>query len=154
RPRACGHRGCRGRRRRHLRRSRVAPGRAPRRPAARDGRTGAHVPRDPCVLGPGAAGPDHSGGGGRRCAYPPPPWRPTHMTPSVRALAALVAIEIALFAMIGSNFLTVGNAREIARASADGGLLALALTPVILTGGIDLSVGSLMGLSAVTLGVL
>jgi rhamnose transport system substrate-binding protein len=76
------------------------------------------------------------------------------MTASVRALAALLAIEIAVFAVIGSNFLTVGNAREIVRASADGGLLALALTPVILTGGIDLSVGSLMGLSAVTLGAL
>src|SRR5439155_20142169 len=34
------------------------------------------------------------------------------------------------------------------------GLLALALTPVIVTAGIDLSVGSLMGLSAVLLGML
>jgi rhamnose transport system permease protein len=34
------------------------------------------------------------------------------------------------------------------------GLLALALTPIIITGGIDLSVGSLMGLAAVVLGSL
>ena len=34
------------------------------------------------------------------------------------------------------------------------GLLALALTPVIVTGGIDLSVGSMMGLCAVTFGAL
>ena len=34
------------------------------------------------------------------------------------------------------------------------GLLALALTPIIITGGIDLSVGSMMGFSAVVLGAL
>ena len=34
------------------------------------------------------------------------------------------------------------------------GLLAVALTPVIVTGGIDLSVGSLMGLCAVVFGML
>ena len=31
-------------------------------------------------------------------------------------------------------------------------LLALALTPIIITGGIDLSVGSMMGLAAVVMG--
>src|ERR1044072_2197217 len=35
-----------------------------------------------------------------------------------------------------------------------GGLLALALTPVILTAGIDLSVGSLLGLCAILFGML
>src|SRR5262249_7527116 len=49
----------------------------------------------------------------------------------------------------GSNFATRGNVFQIARLSVEIGLLALALTPVIVTGGIDLSVGSLMGLSAV-----
>ena len=34
------------------------------------------------------------------------------------------------------------------------GLLAVALTPVLVTGGIDLSVGSMMGLSAVVFGAL
>jgi rhamnose transport system substrate-binding protein len=67
-------------------------------------------------------------------------------------LALLLLLEIAVFAALGSNFLTAGNAGEIARASAEVSLLALALTPVILTGGIDLSVGSLLGLSAVVLG--
>ena len=70
-----------------------------------------------------------------------------------RVLAVLLACEIVLFAIIGSNFLTLANAGEIVRASAEVGLLALALTPVILTGGIDLSVGSLLGLSAVIFGV-
>jgi rhamnose transport system substrate-binding protein len=70
-----------------------------------------------------------------------------------RVLACCLVIEVALFAALGSNFLSIDNAAEIARASAEVSLLALALTPVILTGGIDLSVGSLLGLSAVVLGM-
>jgi len=70
-----------------------------------------------------------------------------------RGLALALVLEIALFSIIGWNFFTAGNAGEIVRASAEIGLLALALTPVILTGGIDLSVGSLLGLCAVVLGV-
>ncbi len=67
-------------------------------------------------------------------------------------LALVVLAEIAYFGFRGTNFLTIGNAFEVVRASVEIGLLALALTAVILTGGIDLSVGSLLGLSAVLLG--
>jgi rhamnose transport system substrate-binding protein len=67
-------------------------------------------------------------------------------------LLALVVVEIVYFAVAGSNFLSAGNAGEIARASVEIGLLSLALTAVILTGGIDLSVGSLLGLAAVLMG--
>ena len=70
-----------------------------------------------------------------------------------RVLVIVLALELVLFGVIGSNFLTLANAGEIIRASAEIGLLALALTPVIITGGIDLSVGSLLGLCAVILGV-
>jgi rhamnose transport system permease protein len=70
-----------------------------------------------------------------------------------RGLALGLVLEIALFSFIGWHFFTPGNAGEIVRASAEIGLLALALTPVIVTGGIDLSVGSLLGLCAVVLGV-
>jgi rhamnose transport system substrate-binding protein len=66
----------------------------------------------------------------------------------------LLAGEIVLFASIGHNFATTGNALEVLRISTEVGLLALALTPVIVSGGIDLSVGSLMGLSAVLCGML
>lgn len=67
-------------------------------------------------------------------------------------LALLVLVEVAYFGVHGTNFLTVSNGFEMARASVEIGLLALALTAVILTGGIDLSVGSLLGLSAVLMG--
>ena len=67
---------------------------------------------------------------------------------------ALWLVELAVFAAIGHNFATAGNAFEILRTSTEVGLLALALTPVIVSGGIDLSVGSLMGLCAVLCGLL
>ncbi len=69
-------------------------------------------------------------------------------------LLIVLAIEIIIFGKIGTNFLTVTNGFEITRVSVEIGLLALALTPVIISGGIDLSVGSLMGLSAVVFGML
>lgn len=67
-------------------------------------------------------------------------------------LAGFVLVEVCYFAIAGSNFLSLGNAAEVARASVEIGLLALAATAVILTGGIDLSVGSLLGLAAVLMG--
>ena len=73
---------------------------------------------------------------------------------SERALAALVLIEVAVFAFTGPNFFSASNAFEIVRLGVELGLLALALTPVIVTGGIDLSVGSMMGLCAVVFGYL
>jgi rhamnose transport system permease protein len=67
-------------------------------------------------------------------------------------LAAILILEILVFARLGDRFATLGNALEISRLGVELGLLALALTPVIVTGGIDLSVGSLLGLSAVAFG--
>jgi rhamnose transport system substrate-binding protein len=68
------------------------------------------------------------------------------------ALVAMLFIETVVFALIGDNFFTRANGFEIVRLSVEIGLLALALTPVIITGGIDLSVGSMMGLSAIVFG--
>src|SRR5262245_65472821 len=59
-----------------------------------------------------------------------------------------------IFSLAGTNFFGAANAAELVRLSVEIGLLALALTPVIITGGIDLSVGSMMGLSAVVFGIL
>jgi rhamnose transport system substrate-binding protein len=69
-------------------------------------------------------------------------------------LLIVLAVECIVFSVSGANFLTTGNAFEVTRLAVELGLLALALTPVIITGGIDLSVGSMMGLSAVVLGSL
>lgn len=68
------------------------------------------------------------------------------------ALLILLLAEAMLFAVIGENFFSPANGFEIIRLSVEIGLLALALTPIIITGGIDLSVGSMMGLSAIACG--
>jgi rhamnose transport system permease protein len=67
-------------------------------------------------------------------------------------LLAAFGVEIAVFAVIAPNFLTTANLFEVTRLSVELGLLAVALTPVLVTGGIDLSVGSMMGLAAVLFG--
>lgn len=71
-----------------------------------------------------------------------------------RALVLLLAAEIIIFSIIGQNFFTRANGFEILRMSVELGLLSLAMTAVIITGGIDLSVGSMMGLTAVIFGTL
>ena len=80
------------------------------------------------------------------------PWRARLFPNHEWALLLVLLIECVLFSATGSNFFTTSNAFEITRLSVEIGFLALALTPVIITGGIDLSVGSMMGLAAVVLG--
>jgi rhamnose transport system substrate-binding protein len=81
-----------------------------------------------------------------------PSWRERLFPNSEWVLLLVMAIECMVFSITGNNFLTAANAFEITRLSVEVGLLALVLTPVIITGGIDLSVGSMMGLAAVVLG--
>ena len=69
-------------------------------------------------------------------------------------LLLVIVLEVVLFNALGQRFLTGGNISNIFRHSVEIGLLALAMTPVILTGGIDLSVGSMMGLCAVLFGMM
>lgn len=69
-------------------------------------------------------------------------------------LLIVILLEIFLFQQLGRNFLAAANVSNIFRHSVEIGLLALVMTPVILTGGIDLSVGSMMGLCAVAFGIL
>src|SRR5271169_2462008 len=85
---------------------------------------------------------------------PPPSETAAPRMPQELILAFLLAGEILIFSFLGTNFLSRANAFDVVRLSVEIGLLALALTPVIVTGGIDLSVGSLMGLSAVLFGMM
>lgn len=80
------------------------------------------------------------------------PWRARAFPNGEWVLLAGLAFEITVFSAIAPGFFTAGNFFEVIRLSVELGLLALALTPVIITGGIDLSVGSMMGLAAVVFG--
>ncbi|HLW77055.1 MAG TPA: ABC transporter permease, partial [Bryobacteraceae bacterium] len=88
-----------------------------------------------------------------RRASPPDARLPSAMA-SYWALGLALLAEIAIFSWTAPHFLTTQNAFEIVRFSVELGLIAVALTPVIVTGGIDLSVGSMMGLAAVAFGAL
>ena len=68
------------------------------------------------------------------------------------ALVLVLLVECIVFSITGNNFLSTTNAFEVTRLSVEIGLLALVLTPVIISVGIDLSVGSMMGLAAVVMG--
>lgn len=67
-------------------------------------------------------------------------------------LLLVVLLEWFYFNSVGPRFGSVDNTFDIMRHSVEIGLLALAMTPIILTGGIDLSVGSLLGLCAILFG--
>jgi rhamnose transport system permease protein len=66
-------------------------------------------------------------------------------------LVALVAALVVL-ALTSERFLTVENLLNQGRLMTEVGLIALPMTFIIVTGGIDLSVGSIMGLCAILLG--
>src|SRR5918997_2243817 len=63
-------------------------------------------------------------------------------------VVAIVA-EAAVFAAIAPQFLSVPNLVNVALSIAITGILAVGMTMVILTGGIDLSVGSVVALAGV-----
>jgi rhamnose transport system permease protein len=67
-------------------------------------------------------------------------------------LLLVVVLEWLYFNSVGPRFGSLDNSFDILRHSVEIGLLALVMTPIILTGGIDLSVGSLLGLCAILFG--
>jgi len=70
----------------------------------------------------------------------------------ILAFASLIAL-MAVFSIASGNFLQSDNLIGILQATAVNGVLAVAATFVIITGGIDLSVGTLMTFCAVIAGV-
>jgi ribose transport system permease protein len=68
------------------------------------------------------------------------------------AFAGLLILFV-VFSLASPNFFTFSNVVGILLATAVNGLLALGVTFIIITGGIDLSVGTVMTLAAVIVGV-
>ncbi len=68
-----------------------------------------------------------------------------------RALIALILI-IAIFAILSDNYLSTGNLTTITKQVAFNAIVALGMLLVILNGGIDLSVGSTVGLTGAIAG--
>lgn len=64
-------------------------------------------------------------------------------------IVAAILVESVVFALVAPQFLSVANLVNIALSIAITGILAVGMTAVILTGGIDLSVGSVVALAGV-----
>ncbi|BDC50550.1 sugar ABC transporter permease [Bryobacterales bacterium F-183] len=71
----------------------------------------------------------------------------------LRALLVLLAL-LAVFAALSPAFLTTGNMTILIKHVAINAILAIGMTFVILSGGIDLSVGSVAGLAGIVAGAL
>ncbi|AFY44871.1 inner-membrane translocator [Nostoc sp. PCC 7107] len=67
----------------------------------------------------------------------------------VAGILPILVIICILFSLLSPNFFTTGNAVNILRQASINIVLATGMTFVILTGGIDLSVGSILAVSAV-----
>ncbi len=80
---------------------------------------------------------------------------PPLASPLVRAIArnwsaAFLLLMLVVFSLATPNFLSVTNAQNVVHLQTIGFLLAAAETFVIITGGIDLSIGFVMGLCSVS----
>lgn len=86
----------------------------------------------------------------------PPPAKPESRFSGAQhrllAFASLIAL-VAGFSIASPNFMQTSNIIAILQATSVNGVLAIAATLVIITGGIDLSVGTLMTFCAVICGV-
>jgi rhamnose transport system permease protein len=67
-------------------------------------------------------------------------------------LAAILVFALAILGLFNERFLTIDNLLNQGSLMTEVGLLALPMTFIIITGGIDLSVGSIVGLCAIMLG--
>lgn len=70
-----------------------------------------------------------------------------------RTFLVLIALII-FFSIVAQNFLTVNSLLLVGKHVALYGILAIGMTFVIITGGIDLSVGSIVGLGGIVAGLL
>jgi rhamnose transport system permease protein len=81
-------------------------------------------------------------------------WAPLRAFLLTQEIVLLMITIVVIFVMSiqTDKFLTVDNLLNQGRLITETGLLALPMTYIIITGGIDLSVGSIAGLSAIILG--
>jgi ribose transport system permease protein len=75
--------------------------------------------------------------------------KPANNWMQVAGILPILVLICILFSVLTPNFPTPGNAVNILRQASINIVLATGMTFVILTGGIDLSVGSILGVSAV-----
>lgn len=66
-------------------------------------------------------------------------------------LLVIVIILMVILSFATKNFFTVNNLRNLVRQTSVNGIIALGMTFVIISGGIDLSVGSIVGVASIVI---
>jgi ribose transport system permease protein len=66
-------------------------------------------------------------------------------------LLVIVLVMMVILSFATKNFLTTNNLRNLVRQTSVNGIIALGMTFVIISGGIDLSVGSIVGVSSIVI---
>jgi ribose transport system permease protein len=76
---------------------------------------------------------------------------PRKVNINFQALGIFIAAAVifAIFGVLNSNFLTLDNLRDVAVSACVNALIGIGLTFVIITGGIDLSVGSVASFAGI-----
>jgi ribose/xylose/arabinose/galactoside ABC-type transport system permease subunit len=97
------------------------------------------------VNGPGDAGSTAEAA----APAPIPAWRSAVPSPASLALIAAAVLIVVIAGITNDAFLTEGNMTNLLRQMVTTGLLSLGMLLVILTGGIDLSVGSVVALTGI-----
>lgn len=69
------------------------------------------------------------------------------------SLVLLLAVELVVFSLLSPDFMTTSNLFNITALDTENGIIAIGMAVVIASGGIDLSVGSILALSSVMIGV-
>jgi len=64
----------------------------------------------------------------------------------------LLALELFVFSIVSNNFLTVSNLESILRNSTDLAVVSIGMTMVMILGGIDISIGSSLGVVSIIVG--
>jgi rhamnose transport system permease protein len=79
-------------------------------------------------------------------------WTRLPLTAHEAVLLAILAVALAVLAALSDRFFTLDNLLNQGMLMTEVGLIAMPMTFVIITGGIDLSVGSTLGMCAILLG--
>ena len=80
--------------------------------------------------------------------------RPYIPKPSRREFFTMIilAIEIVIFSVVSKNFLSANNLETVLRNSTDLAVVSIGMTMVMVLGGIDISIGSALGVVAIFVG--
>jgi ribose/xylose/arabinose/galactoside ABC-type transport system permease subunit len=85
----------------------------------------------------------------------PPLWRRLRLPrASESSLLLILVVLFVLLSFASPTFLTVRNLSNLGRQTSINGIVALGMTFVIISGGIDLSVGAVVGLSGMVAAIL